>query len=126
MLVKALTDGLETGLGRWFKGGVELSGGQWQKIALARAFMRERADILVLDEPTAALDAEAEHAVFERFRAGQAGQANGFGGGKSSHGLGLALARAIALRHGMGIALADSAKGAHFIIKPHAMWGKDA
>ena len=43
-------------------------GGQWQKIALARAFMREEADILVLDEPTAALDAEAEHAVFERFR----------------------------------------------------------
>ena len=48
--------------------GVELSGGQWQKVALARAFMREEADILVLDEPTAALDAEAEHAVFERFR----------------------------------------------------------
>ena len=46
----------------------ELSGGQWQKVALARAFMREEADILVLDEPTAALDAEAEHAVFERFR----------------------------------------------------------
>ena len=53
---------------RWFKDGVELSGGQWQKVALARAFMREEADILVLDEPTAALDAEAEHAVFERFR----------------------------------------------------------
>ncbi|HSO40774.1 MAG TPA: ATP-binding cassette domain-containing protein, partial [Labilithrix sp.] len=48
--------------------GVELSGGQWQKVALARGFMREQADILVLDEPTAALDAEAEHAVFERFR----------------------------------------------------------
>lgn len=61
--------GLEAQLGRWFKDGVELSGGQWQKIALARAFMREEADILVLDEPTAALDAEAEHAVFERFRA---------------------------------------------------------
>ncbi len=55
-------------LGRWFKDGTELSGGQWQKVALARAFMREEADILVLDEPTAALDAEAEHAVFERFR----------------------------------------------------------
>jgi len=67
-LVAAMTGGLDTPLGRWFKDGVELSGGQWQKIALARAFMREEADILVLDEPTAALDAEAEHAVFERFR----------------------------------------------------------
>lgn len=67
-VVKALSSGLDTQLGRWFKDGAELSGGQWQKIALARAFMREEADILVLDEPTAALDAEAEHAVFERFR----------------------------------------------------------
>jgi ATP-binding cassette subfamily B protein len=66
-LVAALPGGLETPLGRWFKDGTDLSGGQWQKIALARAFMREEADILVLDEPTAALDAEAEHAVFERF-----------------------------------------------------------
>jgi ATP-binding cassette subfamily B protein len=68
-LVAAQPKGLDTQLGRWFKDGVELSGGQWQKIALARAFMREEADILVLDEPTAALDAEAEHQVFERFRA---------------------------------------------------------
>jgi ATP-binding cassette subfamily B protein len=67
-VVKALPKGLGTQLGRWFKEGAELSGGQWQKIALARAFMRDEADILVLDEPTAALDAEAEHAVFERFR----------------------------------------------------------
>ena len=68
-MVAAIAGGLDAQLGRWFKDGVELSGGQWQKIALARAFMREEADILVLDEPTAALDAEAEHAVFERFRA---------------------------------------------------------
>jgi ATP-binding cassette subfamily B protein len=67
-VVAAMAGGLDAPLGRWFQGGTELSGGQWQKIALARAFMREESDILVLDEPTAALDAEAEHAVFERFR----------------------------------------------------------
>jgi ATP-binding cassette, subfamily B, bacterial len=67
-LVSSLAGGLDAPLGRWFQDGTELSGGQWQKIALARAFMREDADILVLDEPTAALDAEAEHAVFESFR----------------------------------------------------------
>lgn len=67
-LVEELKEGIETPLGRWFQDGAELSGGQWQKIALARGFMREDADILVLDEPTAALDAEAEHAVFERFQ----------------------------------------------------------
>jgi ATP-binding cassette subfamily B protein len=67
-VLAGLAEGLETPLGRWFHDGAELSGGQWQKIALSRGFMREEADILVLDEPTAALDAEAEYAVFERFR----------------------------------------------------------
>jgi ATP-binding cassette subfamily B protein len=67
-VVSGLDRGIDTPLGRWFAEGVELSGGQWQKLALARGFMRESADILVLDEPTAALDADAEHAVFERFR----------------------------------------------------------
>jgi ABC-type multidrug transport system fused ATPase/permease subunit len=58
-----------TQLGKWFKGGQELSGGQWQKIALSRAFMRSQADILILDEPTAAMDAEAEMSIFNHFRA---------------------------------------------------------
>ena len=58
----------DTQLGKWFKGGQELSGGQWQKIALARAFMRSDADILILDEPTAAMDAEAEMNIFNHFR----------------------------------------------------------
>jgi ATP-binding cassette, subfamily B, bacterial len=57
-----------TQLGRWFQGGRELSLGQWQKIALSRAFMRRDADILVLDEPTASMDAEAELQIFDRFR----------------------------------------------------------
>jgi ATP-binding cassette, subfamily B, bacterial len=66
--VEALPSGYRTQLGKWFKDGRELSGGQWQKIALARAFMRSDADILVLDEPTSAIDAAAEAEVFEHFR----------------------------------------------------------
>ncbi|MBD2576264.1 ABC transporter ATP-binding protein [Oscillatoria sp. FACHB-1406] len=64
--IETMPQGFQTQLGRWFKSGVELSGGQWQKIALSRAFMRESADILVLDEPTAAMDAEAEAEMFSR------------------------------------------------------------
>lgn len=67
-IVADLPEGYQTQLGKWFKGGQELSGGQWQKIALARAFMRSEADILVLDEPTAAMDAAAEATIFEHFR----------------------------------------------------------
>jgi ATP-binding cassette subfamily B protein len=64
-----LPQGYQTQLGRWFKDGRELSGGQWQRVALSRAFMRTRADVLILDEPTSAMDAEAEALIFERFRA---------------------------------------------------------
>jgi ATP-binding cassette subfamily B protein len=66
--VEDLPEAYQTQLGKWFRDGRELSGGQWQKIALARAFIREGADILVLDEPTAAMDARAEAQVFEQFR----------------------------------------------------------
>ena len=66
--IDALPQRYRAQLGTWFKGGRELSGGQWQKLALSRAFMRRDADILVLDEPTAAMDAAAEAAVFEHFR----------------------------------------------------------
>jgi ATP-binding cassette subfamily B protein len=68
-LVAQLTAGLETQLGPTWPAGVELSFGQWQKLALARGFMREAPLVLVLDEPTAALDAETEHALFERYAA---------------------------------------------------------
>ena len=66
--IEEMPDGYQTQLGRWFKGGRELSAGQWQKIALSRAFMRSDADILVLDEPTAAMDASSEAAIFDHFR----------------------------------------------------------
>src|SRR5213592_3755349 len=68
-VVRQLAAGLETQLGSTWPEGVELSFGQWQKLALARGFMRERPLVLVLDEPTAALDAETEHALFERYAA---------------------------------------------------------
>jgi len=66
--IQSLPQAYATQLGRWFKDGRELSGGQWQKIALARAFMREQADILILDEPTAAMDAKAEAEIFTHFQ----------------------------------------------------------
>jgi ATP-binding cassette, subfamily B, bacterial len=66
-IIENLPNGYQTMLGRWFHGGHELSIGQWQKIALARAFMRD-AEILVLDEPTASLDAETEYEIFRRFK----------------------------------------------------------
>lgn len=66
--IAALPSGYGTQLGKWFKSGRQLSGGQWQAVALARAFMRTRADILVLDEPTSAMDASVEADVFENFR----------------------------------------------------------
>jgi ATP-binding cassette subfamily B protein len=68
-VVDDLAAGLDTQLGPTWPGGVEVSFGQWQKLALARGFMREGPLLLVLDEPTAALDAETEHALFERYAA---------------------------------------------------------
>ena len=65
-IIQNMPNGYDTMLGRRWEKGQELSGGQWQKIALARAFMR-KAEVLVLDEPTSALDAEAEYEVFRRF-----------------------------------------------------------
>jgi ATP-binding cassette subfamily B protein len=65
-LLPRMTEGYRQMLGRRFEGGVDLSGGEWQKIALARAYMRD-AQALILDEPTAALDARAEYEVFRRF-----------------------------------------------------------
>src|SRR5690348_2888378 len=67
-LISNLPAGYDTALVKWFDAGVNLSGGEWQKVALARAFMREGARILLLDEPTSALDAQAEYDLFERLR----------------------------------------------------------
>ena len=77
-VVARFPSGLETQLGRTWPEGVEVSFGQWQKIALARGFMRNEPLLVVLDEPTAALDAETEHALFERYAA--AARGNGSSG----------------------------------------------
>jgi ATP-binding cassette subfamily B protein len=78
-VVGRLEDGLSTQLGKSYKEGTELSGGQWQKLALGRAMMRELPLVLILDEPTSALDAEAEHNLFERYAEGarRVGRASG-------------------------------------------------
>src|SRR5581483_9485278 len=72
-VIERLPDRYDTMLGKWFEDGFNLSGGEWQKVALARAFMRDAA-ILILDEPTAALDAQAEYELFQRLRALTAGR----------------------------------------------------
>jgi ATP-binding cassette subfamily B protein len=74
-VVERLAAGLETQLGPTWPGGVDVSFGQWQKLALARGFMRDHPLLLVLDEPTAALDAETEHALFERYSSAARGSA---------------------------------------------------
>jgi ATP-binding cassette subfamily B protein len=74
-VIVRLTAGLDTQLGPTWPDGVEVSFGQWQKLALARGFMRDQPLVLVLDEPTAALDAETEHALFERYAAAVRGDA---------------------------------------------------
>jgi ATP-binding cassette, subfamily B, bacterial len=79
-VVEQLVAGLDTQLGPTWRDGVDLSFGQWQKLALARGFMRDRPLLLVLDEQTAALDAETEHALFERYAA--AARGNGSNGGR--------------------------------------------
>ena len=85
-VIERLLAGLETQLGSSWPEGVEVSFGQWQKLALARAFMRDRPLVLVLDEPTAALDAETEHALFERYAAAARRGRSGGGGAESPDG----------------------------------------
>jgi ATP-binding cassette subfamily B protein len=80
-VVARLAGGLEAQLGPTWPNGVEISFGQWQKLALARGFMRDDPLLLMLDEPTAALDAETEHALFERYAAAvRGGEGNGSAG----------------------------------------------
>jgi ATP-binding cassette subfamily B protein len=83
-VVARLPAGLGTQLGPTWPAGIELSFGQWQKLALARGFMREQPLLLVLDEPTAALDAETEHALFERYAAAARRTGQGAGGGEGA------------------------------------------
>jgi ATP-binding cassette subfamily B protein len=86
-VVARLPEGLSTQLGPTWPGGVEVSFGQWQKLALARGFMRHQPLVLVLDEPTAALDAETEHALFERYAAAARGARGVSGDGGAAAGI---------------------------------------
>jgi ATP-binding cassette subfamily B protein len=72
-VIRRLPHGYDQTMGKRFRDGVDLSGGEWQNIAIARAYMRD-ADVLILDEPTAALDARSEYQVFERFKELSAGK----------------------------------------------------
>ncbi len=85
-VIAKLTAGLETQLGPTWPGGVEVSFGQWQKLALARGFMRDHPLLLVLDEPTAALDAETEHALFDRYAAAARSEKHNGGGNGDADG----------------------------------------
>jgi ATP-binding cassette subfamily B protein len=86
-LTADLPTGLSTQLGRTFEGGVDLSGGQWQKVALGRSMMREAPLLLMLDEPTSSLDAKTEHALFERYAAAARGPAKAAGDGRGVGGI---------------------------------------
>lgn len=86
-VIERLASGLDTQLGPTWPGGAEVSFGQWQKLALARGFMRESPLVLVLDEPTAALDAETEHALFVRYAAAVSGQGNADPSGNGDAGI---------------------------------------
>src|SRR5207253_867519 len=85
-VVDRLPSGLDTQLGPTWPEGVEVSFGQWQKFALARGFMRDQPLLLVLDEPTAALDAETEHALFERYAAVARGDGSATGANQNADG----------------------------------------
>ena len=85
-VVETLANGLDTQLGPTWPNGVEVSFGQWQKLSLARGFMRDEPLLLVLDEPTAALDAETEHALFERYASAAKGKRHKEGSAASDNG----------------------------------------
>jgi ATP-binding cassette subfamily B protein len=99
-VIARLTAGLETQLGPTWPEGVEVSFGQWQKLALARGFMRDDPLLLILDEPTAALDAETEHALFERYAAAAHGGASPTGSRANAAVLGATTGAAVGTANG--------------------------